>query len=82
MMKIKVSLYYHLKEKAGTGSLELEVENLSTIKDLKMLLEEKYPSLRTQLDNVMMLIDGKIVLNEDQLKENATVSFLTPVGGG
>ncbi|MCJ7519448.1 MAG: MoaD/ThiS family protein [Anaerolineaceae bacterium] len=81
-MKIKVSLYYHLKEKAGTGSLELEVENLSTIKDLKMLLEEKYPSLRTQLDNVMMLIDGKIVLNEDQLKENATVSFLTPVGGG
>jgi len=82
MMKIKVFLYYHLKEKAGTGSLELEVENLSTIKDLKMLLEEKYPSLRTQLDNVMMLIDGKIVLNEDQLKENATVSFLTPVGGG
>ena len=81
-MKIKISLYYHLKEKAGTGSLELEVENLSTIKDLKMQLEAKYPGLRTQLDNVMMLMDGKIVLNEDQLKENATVSFLTPVGGG
>ena len=81
-MKIKISLYYHLKEKAGTGSLELEVKNLSTIKDLKQQLEAKFPSLRIHLDNVMMLMDGKIVLNEDKLKENANISFLTPVGGG
>ena len=41
-----------------------------------------YPGLRTHLDNVMILLDGKIVLDEDKLKENASVSFLTPVGGG
>ena len=81
-MKIKVILYYHLKEKAGIGSLELEVDNFSTIKDLKQQLEAKFPSLGTHLDNVMMLMDGKIVLDEDKLKENANVSFLTPVGGG
>jgi molybdopterin synthase sulfur carrier subunit len=81
-MKIKVLLYYHLKEKAGTGSLELEVKRLSTIKDLKHQLETKFPALRTQLDNVLILMDGKIVLDEDKLLENANVSFLTPVGGG
>jgi molybdopterin synthase sulfur carrier subunit len=81
-MKIKVLLYYHLKEKAGTGSLELEVKRLSTIKDLKQQLETKFPALRTQLDNVLILMDGKIVLDEDKLLENANVSFLTPVGGG
>ncbi len=81
-MKIKVSLFYHLKEKAGTGNLELEVDGVSTIKDLKRQLEELYPNLRTHLDNVMMLMDGKIVLDEDKLKENANISFLTPVGGG
>jgi molybdopterin converting factor small subunit len=81
-MKIKVLLYYHLKEKAGRGSLELEVKRLSTIKDLKHQLETKFPALITQLDNVLMLMDGKIVLDEDKLKENANVSFLTPVGGG
>jgi molybdopterin synthase sulfur carrier subunit len=81
-MKIKVLLYYHLKEKAGTGSLELEVKRLSTIKDLKHQLETKFPALRTQLDNVLILMDGKIVLVEDKLLENANVSFLTPVGGG
>jgi molybdopterin synthase sulfur carrier subunit len=81
-MKIKVLLYYHLKEKAGTGSLELEVKRLSTIKDLKHQLETKFPALITQLDNVLMLMDGKIVLDEDKLIENANISFLTPVGGG
>jgi molybdopterin converting factor small subunit len=82
MMKIKVSLYYHLKEKAGTGSLEIEVDDSSTINDLKHKLETNYPRLKTQLDYVMMLMNGKIVLNEDKLKDNANVSFLTPVGGG
>ena len=82
MMKIKISLFYHLKEKVGTGNLDIEVANFSTIKDLKQQLESIYPSLRTHLDNVMMLMNGKIVLDEDKLKENANVSFLTPVGGG
>jgi molybdopterin converting factor small subunit len=81
-MNIKVTLYYHLKEKAGTGNLELELPNQSTIKDLKGVLEAKFPALRTYLDNIMILMDKKIVLDEDKLKENAEVAFLTPVGGG
>ncbi len=81
-MKIKVTLYYHLKEKAGTGNLELELPDQATIKDLKTLLETKFPTLRTHLDNIMILMDKKIVLDEDKLKENAEVAFLTPVGGG
>jgi len=81
-MKIKVLLYYHLKEKAGTGSLDIDINDGSTIKDLKQKLTNDFPGLRTHLDNVMILLDGKIVLDEDKLKEAASVSFLTPVGGG
>jgi molybdopterin converting factor small subunit len=81
-MKIYVSLYYNLKEKTGTGNLVLEMDGFSTVKQLKQKLEINYPGLRTQLDKVMMLMDGKIVVDEDQLRENATVSFLPPIGGG
>ena len=81
-MKIKVTLYYHLKEKAGTGNLDLDVPDQATIKDLKGILEAKFPALRTHLDNIMILMDKKIVLDEDKLKENAEIAFLTPVGGG
>jgi len=81
-MKIKVLLYYHLKEKAGTGNLDFDINFGSTIKDLKNQLVNDHPGLRTHLDNVMILMDGKIVLDEDKIKDNASVSFLTPVGGG
>ncbi len=81
-MNIKVTLYYHLKEKAGTGNLEFELPDQATIKDLKGVLEAKFPALRTHLDNIMILMDKKIVLDEDKLKENAEIAFLTPVGGG
>ena len=81
-MKVKISLYYHLKEKAGVGSLEMEMPSASTIHDLKARLEKEYPALRTHLDNIMVLMDKKIVLDEDKLKDGAEVAFLTPVGGG
>lgn len=81
-MKIKVLLYYHLKEKAGTGSLDIDINDGSTIKDLKQKLIIDFPGFRTHLDNVMILLNGKVVLDEDRLHEAASVSFLTPVGGG
>jgi len=81
-MNIKITLYYHLKEKAGTGSLDISLPEQSTIKDLKQLLENRFPALRTHLDNVMILMDKKIVLDEDKIKDNSEIAFLTPVGGG
>ena len=82
MTTIKVTLYYHLKEKAGTGFVEVDLDDTATIKDLKKLLEQKYPTLRTHLDNVMILMDKQIVIDEDYIKDNSNVSFLTPIGGG
>ena len=82
MKSVKVILYYHLKQKAGTGFVEVDLDDTATIKDLKKLLEQKYPTLRTHLDNVMILMDKQIVIDEDYIKDNSNVSFLTPIGGG
>jgi len=81
-MQIKIKLFYHLKEKAGIGVINLDIPEKSTIGDIKNTLEFQYPQLRTHLDNVMILMDQKIVLDDDQITEGAEVSFLTPVGGG
>ena len=81
-MEISVSLFYHLKEKAGTGTIGVSLPDGATIGDLKRYLEEAYPALHTHLDNVMILMDKQIVLNEDRIKDQSNVSFLTPVGGG
>jgi len=82
MSKVTVYLYYHLKEKAGTGQLQLEVPDQTTIRGLKSILISSHPALQPHLGNIMVLIDRKIALDEDVIPSNAQVSFLTPIGGG
>ena len=81
-MNITVKLFYHLKEKTGTGEINLDLPDRSTIADVKKTLELQYPQLRTHLGNVMILMNQKIVLDDDRVQNDAEVSFLTPVGGG
>lgn len=81
-MKIQAIFYYHLKEKAGTGNVEIQIEENSTITDLIKILEIQFPNLRTHLNNVLIVMDGKVVLGEDKLVNEAKVVFMTPVGGG
>ena len=82
MNRITVNLYYHLKDKAGTNLINLEVPENSTIRELKIILVKDYPALQSQLDNIMMLINQKIAVDEDKIPLNAHISFLTPIGGG
>lgn len=82
MINLEISLYYHLKQKAGIGTISLNVPKGISIEEVKHILEDTYPALITHLDNVMILMDKKIVLNEDVLNEDAVIAFLTPIGGG
>ena len=61
-MEITVSLFYHLREKAGVDKIIVQVGNDATIRNLKDMLESQYPALRTHLDNVLILMDQQIVL--------------------
>jgi hypothetical protein len=82
MINLEICLYYHLKQKAGVGSIPLSVQKGISIKEVKNTIEEMYPILITHLDNVMVLLDKKIVLDEDTIENDAVVTFLTPIGGG
>ena len=81
-MEITVSLFYHLREKAGVDKIIVQVGNDATIRNLKDMLESQYPALRTHLDNVLILMNQQIVLDEDRIKNQSHIQFLTPVGGG
>lgn len=82
MNNITVNLYYHLKEKAGTNIIHIDIPKDSTMWDLKRSLTTIYPALESQLDNILMLINQKIAVDEDKIPQDAQVSFLTPIGGG
>jgi hypothetical protein len=82
MINLEICLYYHLKQKAGVGSIPLSVQKGTSIKEVKNKIEEMYPILITHLDSVMVLLGKKIVLDEDTINEDSIITFLTPIGGG
>ncbi len=81
-MHVKVKLYFQLKEKAGSGEIEMELPEKASILNLKQELKSRYPQLNAHLKNVLVLMNQKIVLDDDLIKENAEISFLPPIGGG
>jgi molybdopterin converting factor small subunit len=82
MINLEISLFYHLKQKAGVSPIYLRVPMGTTVQQVKDILENEYPRLTTQLDNVMILKGKQIVLEDAVLDEDAKISFLTPIGGG
>lgn len=82
MINIEISLFYHLKQKAGASPIYLSIPSGTSIQEIKDILENEYPRLTTQLDNVMILKGKEIILEENVLTEDTSIAFLTPIGGG
>ena len=82
MINLEITLFYHLRQKAGVSPVFLSVPKDTSIQAVKDILENEYPRLTTQLDNVMILKGKEIVLENHILDEDANISFLTPIGGG
>jgi len=82
MINLEISLFYHLRQKAGKSPVFLSIPEGTSIQEVKNILEKEYPRLTTQLDNVMILKGKEIILEEEILTEDAKISFLTPIGGG
>jgi len=82
MINLEISLFYHLRQKAGASPVFLSVPQGTTVQQVKDILEKEYPRLTTHLDNVMILKDKQIILEDNVLDEDAKISFLTPIGGG
>jgi len=81
--QITIKLFANLKEKAGSGSIQMQIPENASVGDLKRLLKTAYPALGPQLANVVVLINKHhIFLDEDVIPLNAEVTFLPPIAGG
>ncbi|MFB7141489.1 molybdopterin converting factor subunit 1 [Gottfriedia sp. NPDC056225] len=77
---IKVLLFAHLREKAGTDELTISVENGIKVKALKDLMMNKYDL--PQLNQIMTAINEDFVTDEEIVSDGDTVAFIPPVSGG
>ncbi|MEE6453173.1 molybdopterin converting factor subunit 1 [Gottfriedia acidiceleris] len=77
---IKVLLFAHLREKAGTDELTVIDKNGISVKELKDWLMTHYDL--PQLNQIMTAVNEEFVTNEEIVKDGDTVAFIPPVSGG
>ncbi|MDP6849837.1 MAG: MoaD/ThiS family protein [Planctomycetota bacterium] len=77
---IRVLLFAGLKERAGKGSLELNVEPAATVAELRTAAIAACPSLDSQVFRIAL--GNEYAEEDDILGEVQEVAFIPPVSGG
>lgn len=79
---ITVHLFARARELAGTGTLNLELPEGSTVQTLRMVLAERLPSLAPLLQRSALAVNETFANNEQKLGNGAVVAVIPPVSGG
>ncbi len=84
-----VKLFANLKEAAGTGETDVEVDGSSTVEDVLQRLVEHHPELETEMfddDGVHchlnLTVDGRQVDVDASVECDSEVAVYPPVTGG
>ena len=64
------------------GSDRIEIEPISTVRELRRLLGERYPKLASLLEKSAIAVDDEFANDDTALAPNAEVALLPPVSGG
>lgn len=82
MNKVTVLFFATLKERAGSQKTNLELEEGSRVKDLKLRLAEQYPGMVDHLPNVVVSVNREFAFDDDLIPPGAEVALFPPVSGG
>jgi molybdopterin converting factor subunit 1 len=78
---MKVLAFGIVKDIFSNSIVEVHLTNDSTIKELKILLEEKYEGLH-QLGSYMIAVNNEYASDDDIIHEGDEVAIIPPVSGG
>jgi len=84
-MHLKITFFADLREKMNRRNLELDVEDVQNIRELKERLEEKFDCLKgcfSESSAVRTALNHEYCSEETKLKDGDEVAFFPPVTGG
>ncbi len=81
-MTLTVQLFAAARERAGTGSVEIQLAENATVADLRSSLVEQCPALTDIATHLHIAIGDEYVTDEIQLAASDRVACFPPVSGG
>lgn len=80
-MKVNLLFFGIATDFVGATTAQLEVDELTSIKELKIKLVAVYPKLQN-LSQFAVAVNENYATDDVQLKENDTIAIIPPVSGG
>jgi molybdopterin converting factor subunit 1 len=78
----KVLFFATLREKTGVHETRIEFQTGASVMDIKILLLEKYPNLKTSMDSIIVAMNHEFAFDENLVPDEAEIAVFPPVSGG
>lgn len=82
MNNITVLLFATLRDRARTGSLEMEIPSHTTVATLRVMLGERFPSCEGFANHSLVAVNREYVFDELEIPGGAEVALFPAVSGG
>ena len=79
---IKILFFATLRDRAGVKSLELEIHEGMTVRELKDKISADHPNLKPSMATVLVSVNKDYAFDETVLPAEAEVAMFPPVSGG
>jgi molybdopterin synthase catalytic subunit len=79
---VRVLFFAYLKDVTGTPALDLALLDGARVRDALAAVVARWPALDAQLVRIPVVLDGRVVELDAELKDGAELAWLPPVGGG
>jgi MoaE-MoaD fusion protein len=79
---ITVLFFATLRERAGTGSISMEIPSETTVASLRCILDEKFLSFNGLANHSLVAINREYVFDEVEIPGGAEVALFPAVSGG
>jgi molybdopterin converting factor subunit 1 len=79
---MNISLFATLKEKAGTGRIEITLDEAVTVDQLRKAVGAAYPALAELAARSVVSVNREFAFDEDTVNPADEVALFPPVSGG
>lgn len=80
--RAKVLFFANLREKTGVHEIMVEFKDGAMVSDIKTMLLDMYPKLKTYKDTIIVAMDHEFAFDEYHVKDGAEIALFPPVSGG
>jgi molybdopterin converting factor subunit 1 len=81
-MKLRVLFFSVLRDITGTDEITIEMPVGSSMADLLVEMETRWPKLRDWAPSMLLALDQTYVKRDAALHEGAEIALMPPVQGG